>query len=192
MPSTQDYFWADFGRFQNIKVVLNLMAWVEKTEVSSPNRLMDFPFISIISLMSEIVSNLWLGDLDFARSNKYDVVVNCTPDLPFFNDDSVKIRVPILDKDYEREVPKFCLDILDVVKRIDEHLQNGARVLVHCGAGQSRSPTVVACYLVYRYQMSVEAAIKITKGRHSNAFFGGVAFLKVIEYTRDTCLQLQS
>lgn len=34
------------------------------------------------------------------------------------------------------------------VRLIHEGIQNGQRVLIHCAAGISRSPMVVACYLV--------------------------------------------
>lgn len=131
---------------------------------------------------------IWLGDLDDARfSEKYDVVINCTPDLPFFNNESENIRISLLDKDFENETTKLKKSILQT---IDNRLTFGKRILIHCGAGQSRSPTIVACYLLYNdHTLSVEDVVKLLRIKHSNAFFGRVSFKDVLEYVRiATCI----
>uniref|UniRef100_A0A7S1R8C1 Protein-serine/threonine phosphatase n=1 Tax=Neobodo designis TaxID=312471 RepID=A0A7S1R8C1_NEODS len=43
---------------------------------------------------------------------------------------------------------------------IDQALCNGGGVLIHCGAGISRAPTVAAAYLVRKFGVSAEEAIR--------------------------------
>lgn len=109
--------------------------------------------------------------------------INCTLDISFFNIDSENIRVGVWDKDFKNEIPKLKSSILSIVKTIDNRLKSGKKVLVHCGAGQSRSPTVIACYLLYiNRNLSVDAAVNLLKEKNSNTFFGRISFKEILEY----------
>ncbi|KAH3744091.1 dual specificity protein phosphatase [Pelomyxa schiedti] len=46
---------------------------------------------------------------------------------------------------------------------IDSALQSGGRVLVHCAAGQSRSPSFIIAYLMQHHHMSLQQALTHTK-----------------------------
>ena len=71
----------------------------------------------------------------------------------------------------------------DSFKFIDECLQSGGKILVHCHAGISRSSTIVIAYLMYKYNMNYETAFRIVKrGRNIiNPNYGFVLQLKVFE-----------
>jgi len=51
-------------------------------------------------------------------------------------------------------------------KFIDKGVASGGKVLVHCLAGVSRSPTMVLGYIMYRYGVPLKQALEIvTKAR---------------------------
>ncbi len=49
-------------------------------------------------------------------------------------------------------------DVNLAVSFINEHVQQDHRVYVHCKAGRARSATVVACWLIQRYDISADQA----------------------------------
>jgi len=53
-----------------------------------------------------------------------------------------------------------------VLKELDEVVRNDSTVLVHCRGGFSRSPFIVALYLVYRHGVSIDNAISMMKKFH--------------------------
>ena len=56
------------------------------------------------------------------------------------------------------------LEVLEeVVARVEEVVEGGAGVLVHCQAGLSRSPAVVVAYLVRWRGMGVEEALALVR-----------------------------
>lgn len=59
-----------------------------------------------------------------------------------------------------------CLEIVEWIgRRVDE----GKPVLVHCYGGLGRSGTVAACYLVYRYGVEPEEAVRVVRERRRRA-----------------------
>lgn len=52
---------------------------------------------------------------------------------------------------------------------IDDALSSGGHVLVHCGAGISRAPTVVASYLIQKLHLGAEDAVHLIKSVRSCA-----------------------
>ena len=65
-----------------------------------------------------------------------------------------------------RNVPVIDFDDLDLtqklpacVEALDDLLKDGHKVYVHCTAGVTRSPTVVAAYLHWRLPWSLEEAL---------------------------------
>lgn len=54
-----------------------------------------------------------------------------------------------------------------VCKAIDETRAAGKAVLVHCVAGMSRSPTLVAAYLMWHYKWTAAQALAHLKERRS-------------------------
>jgi hypothetical protein len=122
---------------------------------------------------SLIVDTLFVGsERDAAEADGFDVVVNCTPHLPF-NDvhRCLNVRIPVQD-DPSDAYPLFqILRDTPVLRDIHEALLEGRRVLVHCQAGAQRSPVVVACYLIKFRAMDPDGAIAFVKSRRPIAFF---------------------
>ena len=69
--------------------------------------------------------------------------------------DIVYEHLPTADHD-----PPPLETILKSVKFIDEMRRQGRSVLVHCAAGQGRSGSIVAAYMIYSKGMSSEEALK--------------------------------
>lgn len=133
---------------------------------------------------SAIIAGLDVGNDRCAElfGPRYDMVVNCTPNLPFPDEAAVCRRVPLNDDPFD-SVPLFQLmrdsAILDEMR---EFIRDGKRVLVHCNAGAQRSPAVAACYLVkHQNGMTPQEAIALIRSKRRAAFFWGVTLRSGIE-----------
>jgi dual specificity phosphatase 12 len=114
--------------------------------------------------MTLVLPNLWLGDingcydLDFLQSQKITHVLTAL-EGPFYTPELVVAQVTHMNvvlQDCGRE------RISDVFERTTEFirsaLKGGGTIYVHCLMGMSRSPTLVAAYLIMETEMTdVEA-----------------------------------
>lgn len=55
--------------------------------------------------------------------------------------------------------PPYLQDMLQAIEFVDSARAQGRKVLVHCAAGQGRSATIVAAYLIYKEGMTSSEAI---------------------------------
>ena len=87
------------------------------------------------------------------------------------------IRVPV-DDDLSRQAMIDMREYLPrAVSAIDRVRSNGGNVLVHCRAGQQRSPAVIAAYLMSTQGMGRDEAIRFIRDRKPDAFLTGVNFM---------------
>jgi atypical dual specificity phosphatase len=100
--------------------------------------------------MIQIVEGLYLGHREDARDlTRIEAagithVLNCTEELPNYHEGRLTyLKLNLLDPD-----PTFRRRILPACRFIDEARAAG-RVLVHCFAAVSRSPSVVLAYLCH-------------------------------------------
>lgn len=59
--------------------------------------------------------------------------------------------------------PLLLEDIYNALDFMEEQVQKGKIVYVHCKAGRGRSATVVICYLIRKYRWSVREALSYVK-----------------------------
>jgi len=113
----------------------------------------------------EIIPGLWLGnykpalDLDFIKQNNITVIINCTADIPFYNEmfdpkllkqlpkiETFRISVydSLLEKDIilMEEYLKYVLPFM-----LKKYINEKKKILIHCKAGAQRSAIVVAAFL---------------------------------------------
>jgi len=100
---------------------------------------------------SEIIANLYVGDLQDAR--KFDgIIISVLTDVPA-GEPARSIQMPFLANG------RASLDSTAAV--IDAALALNQRVLVHCEEGSERAPLVVAWFLNRRRGMSINDAYKL-------------------------------
>jgi len=104
---------------------------------------------------SEIITNLYVGDLQDAR--KFDgIIISVLADVPP-GEPARSIQMPFLANG------RASLDSTSAV--IDAALALRQRVLVHCEEGSERAPLVVAWFLHRRRGMSLDEAYKLLIAR---------------------------
>ena len=133
--------------------------------------------------MSKIITNLYISDKHHVPTfhTDYDLIVNCTPDIPFPLMHNSIIRIPVYDHPSHAGKMHDIIKKKQVLETIHKHLWEGKTVLVHCHAGIQRSCAVVACYLVKYHGLTPDEAIAYIKKRRPIAFVTGVNFRETIE-----------
>lgn len=142
----------------------------------------------------EIQKGLWIGSKgdaenpDFYTKHTIGLQVNCTNSVPFIGLNQVdEYRVPVDDDTSNNTIMYSHFPV--VVRAIDSVLQRGRGVLVHCHAGMQRSATVVAAYLMYKYGISADDAIRAIQGRKSETFWPTPTFDKALRRYDQTTLK---
>jgi protein-tyrosine phosphatase len=106
---------------------------------------------------------LWLGNInisqnrDFIINNDIDVIVNCTPNIPYLelnnhdcnniNKELIKIRIPVEDSLLEKDIILMEEYLKEVIPKLIEYHAQNKNILIHCYAGKQRSAIVVATLL---------------------------------------------
>ena len=136
--------------------------------------------------MTQIIEGLYLANKETAsQNNNHTLVVNCTPDLPFYYQTPKQMRISVWDRSESHQYETMKNSIPDIIKEIEAVLKLKQNVLVYCAAGQSRSATIIGCYLLWRNDWTIDQTVKFIKSRDSNAFFGGLTFCQVLEWVHD-------
>jgi protein tyrosine/serine phosphatase len=120
------------------------------------NILYDFLYTDIS--VNEIIPGLWLGnyksalDNDFLKQNKIDLIINCTPNIPFIdNAEDLKIetyRIPVNDSLLEKDfilMEKYFKIAIPMLLR--KYTIENKKILIHCHMGKQRSAILTAALL---------------------------------------------
>lgn len=96
------------------------------------------------------------------------------------HENSARIAV---DDDMSRDaLHGMFLALPSIVEQIDANLKDNKQVIVHCLAGQQRSPTVIAAYLVGKRGYTLVEAIHYIREKKRDAFFWMVNFRDSLEH----------
>lgn len=96
-------------------------------------------------MISEITNLISIGDSEDARradNKKYDAILNVAIDFDWRDGFKWRHKVGLLDGPGNHPATFFAAVVL-----LDSLIKSNKRVLVHCGAGMSRSVMVVAAWL---------------------------------------------
>lgn len=129
-----------------------------------------------------ILHNLYLSNFHSAQqettSNTF--IVNCSKDLPMVREQGIRIAVD--DNGSQQAMHDMFRALPEALEQIHHHLENHTPVVVHCLAGQQRSPAVIAAYLVRYHGYSLEDAIRYVRAAKPDAFFWTVNFKDALEW----------
>ena len=133
----------------------------------------------------EIVNKLWVGnyksslDLDFIQKNNIQVIVNCTPDVPFYNEiyddtglDIETFRIPVYDSLLTNDIV-LMEEYLKIVIPflIRKYVIEKKNVLINCVAGAQRSAIVCASLLNVMVERDILKIPEIKKSSDKNEQF---------------------
>lgn len=136
-------------------------------------------------LLYEIMPNLYLATFHEAQQALKNVsagqvfVVNCTCDFPMLSERG--IRIAVNDDGTNESLQRMVQELKTATQKIREEMESGSMVVVHCLAGQQRSPTVIAAYLMRYYGFNVDKAIQYVREKKRDAFFWRVNFRESLD-----------
>lgn len=133
------------------------------------NEIIPYLYISTFTHVHKLARDM---DRDF-------LVVNCTKDLPMVRPDG--IRVAVNDDGNEESTIEMYNAFFGIMAVIDDQIARKRDVIVHCMAGQQRSPTVVCAYLMWKRNYSLPTAITFLRTKRKEAFFWSVNFRWALE-----------
>ena len=118
----------------------------------------------------EIISNLWIGSTRDENNKRWMERQGITHDVHAMLDRSRVTGIPILwipIGDFDEE--NIYIHFKKTNAFIHKALKSRGRVLVHCYRGKSRSVTLVAAYLMWRYRITASEALSRIKKRRKLA-----------------------
>jgi hypothetical protein len=116
---------------------------------------------------------------EFEGSNVF--LINCTKDLPMIHTTGGGTRLNVDDHPSSAQTMGASLGLM--VRYIEDHVNSSKDpslskdVVVHCFAGQQRSATVVAAYVMRQTGWTPEQTVEYIKSKKPDAFLGGAHFM---------------
>lgn len=118
-----------------------------------------------------IYDNIYLSgynnasDLDFLTKNSFTHIINCAKSSRNFTaknfENLVYLNLSIED-DPGFPIAEAIKSFIDFIENANK-TQPSCKILVHCFEGISRAPSLLAAYLIWKLQISKEAALKFIK-----------------------------
>jgi predicted protein tyrosine phosphatase len=170
------------------KTVYNILCLTRnKRSLNLVNRIANIDDYNII------VPNVFLGnmkmasDLDFLQKNNIQAILNCTPDLEYhqYFEDKPKFRININDSKNIENINKFKSEVINGINFIEGCVEENKPVYVHCYWGLMRSATLVAGYIIKKYNVSREDAISIVKSQRPRALSSLYNFNEILLHVEE-------
>ena len=133
---------------------------IPENDLYDPEKLIVKPEISQITKQISIC-----GQEMIPKARGYSAILNVATDSSYEPPPGVEYRKVGLSDDGRND----CDQIDRAVDTLHELIQQGKRVLVHCRAGVSRSPSVVAAYLAKYQGHTFNSALEVVKNGRSIA-----------------------
>ena len=126
---------------------------------------------------NKINNNIYIGNIniaqntDFIKNNYITTIINCSKDIPFYHNHTKNYRIPVNDDLSTASIILMTHYLKHLIPIINNHLNNGEILFIHCRAGMQRSATFLAGLLMYRYKLDKPSAITLIKNKRSICFF---------------------
>ena len=142
---------------------------------------------------NQIIPNVYLGNINGANNQQFLIdnniqsIINCTINEPFneYFDNKSKLRLIINDSKENENIGQFKKQIFEAIYFIENSIDNDKAVYIHCYWGLMRSATVVAAYLMKKYNMPKDDAISIIREKRSCALLPFYNFNEVLNYVEE-------
>jgi protein-tyrosine phosphatase len=144
-------------------------------------------YYSNVHTISKIHTHIYLSSYKIANNKKllkkYNIknILTIMPDC--YDCDKMKKYngidyLQISKNDHKDENLKDDFD--KCFKFIDNAIDKKENILIHCRAGKSRSPTIIAAYLIKKYNMTRDEALKYMK-QHRKIINPNSGFMKQLK-----------
>lgn len=135
---------------------------------------------------NQITKNIYLGNYKACKLNSinkenFDIVINCTPKLPFYSDKTINYRINVKDDLAYHSNILLAQYIHKILPIIHKHIQDNKKILIHCRAGMQRSAAVTTCYLMKYHNLNSKDAMRYVKHKRPVAFLSGSNFYTTIK-----------
>ena len=74
------------------------------------------------------------------------------------------------------------VELLHIVRWIDERVSRGVPTLVHCHGGIGRSPTVLAAYIMYSMGLGVDDALRLVSEANGDVSLTDEQYMALISF----------
>lgn len=122
--------------------------------------------------MNEIIDGIYVGDIYSAsnynnlKDNEIKSIVCCVVGI----DDLYPKYIDYLNLDLIDNCDENITRVFDQSNDfIESNVNNNKKILIHCIAGVSRSVTLLACYLIKKYDYTPEKALEIIREKRNVA-----------------------
>tara|TARA_E500000178_G_scaffold351715_1_gene413459 strand:- start:661 stop:1155 length:495 start_codon:yes stop_codon:yes gene_type:complete len=144
------------------------------------NKFIDLYTLFGYSDYNKIINNLYVGNYkscqnDIITKENFEVIINCTPNLPFHSENTHNYRLNVKDNISYNSNIIILKKSIKLLPLIHQNIHN-KKILIHCRAGQQRSATLATMYLMKYHNMSAEKAKIFVREKRPNAFFIGPNF----------------
>lgn len=138
---------------------------------------------------NSIIDDLYLGSIDSVmdktKLNELGVTHIISAIAGFIPPYPEKFKYLVVDAlDSELSDLTECFD--PCVEFIDNAVESNGKVLIHCMAGRSRSASIVCAYLVNKFGMDVDSAVKSMQSQR-NIVQPNPSFMKQLKLYQEIC-----
>jgi protein-tyrosine phosphatase len=123
-------------------------------------------------LYSEILSGLWISDIDmiynkkFLQDNNITIVINCTINYQFSDLSNIQnIRLPLSDNLWNN-IDTLRENKEKILSFIDTSLENN-NIVIACYDGKSLSPFIISLYLIEYGNITKDEIKKIIQSKNT-------------------------
>jgi protein-tyrosine phosphatase len=126
------------------------------------------------SQCDHIVNDIYLSgyqvslDYDFLRSNNFTHIINCAGSSKNFKnqfyDDFQYLVLNIKDEPGYDLLQESVTTVIEYIESLN-HICPQRKILIHCFEGVSRAPTLLTSYIMWKFNMNKDDALKILKNK---------------------------